>query len=61
MSKKLAALVAIAAAIPAAAHALDINCDAPLVAYDDARQGPGTSVGVRVAIDEKGLAWQGLS
>ena len=58
MSKILAALVAIAAAIPAVAHALNINCEAPLVAYGDARQGPGTSVGVRVAIDENGLAWQ---
>ncbi len=58
MGKMLAVLVAIAAVIPAAAHALDINCEAPLVVDGDARQGPGTSVGVRVAIDENGLGWQ---
>lgn len=58
MNKMLVALVAIAAAIPTEARAFDINCGAPFVGYGDARSGPGTSVAVRVAIDENGLGWQ---
>jgi hypothetical protein len=58
MSKILGVLVAISAAIPAPAHAVDINCSAPLVVFGDARPGPGSSVGVRVAVDENGLGWQ---
>jgi hypothetical protein len=58
MSKKLAALFAIAAAVPAAAHALDINCEAPMVAFGDARPGSGSSVGVRISIDQGRFGWQ---
>jgi hypothetical protein len=41
-----------------AARAIDINCGAPLVDIGDARQGPGSSRDVRIAIDEGGLGWQ---
>jgi hypothetical protein len=58
MSKILGVLVAISAAIPAPAQAVDINCSGPLVVFGDARPGPGSSVGVRVAVDENGLGWQ---
>ena len=54
MSKMLGCLVAIAAVVPAAAHAVDINCLAPVVSLGS----PGNSSGVRVAVDENGLAWQ---
>jgi hypothetical protein len=58
MSKTLVVVVAISATIPAPAYAVDINCSAPLVVFGDARPGPGSSVGVRVAVDENGLGWQ---
>jgi hypothetical protein len=58
MSKKLAALFAIAAAVPAAAHALDINREAPMVTFGDARPGSGSSVRVRIAIDQGRFGWQ---
>jgi aspartyl protease len=58
MRKILGVLVAISAAIPAPAYAIDINCSAPLVVFGDARNGPGSSVSVRVAVDENGLGWQ---
>jgi hypothetical protein len=41
-----------------AAWAIEINCGAPLVDVGDARQGPGSSRDVRIAIDEGGLGWQ---
>ena len=41
-----------------AARAIDINCGAPLVDIGDARQGPGSSRDVRVAMDKGGLGWQ---
>jgi hypothetical protein len=41
-----------------AAQAIDINCGVPLVDIGDARQGPGSSRDVRVAIDERGFGWQ---
>ena len=53
-----AILTCLAVATPFAPQAMDINCSAPSVVFGDARPGPGSSVGVRVAVDENGLGWQ---
>ena len=53
-----AILTCLALAAPFGAQAMDINCSAPSVVFGDARPGQGSSVGVRIAVDENGLGWQ---
>src|ERR1700722_2721317 len=58
MMRRAALALGIALLGSTAARAIDITCGAPLVDVGDARQGPGSSRDVRIAIDEGGLGWQ---